>query len=181
MSKISLKRRAAAALDLAVELDEGHVELLRQQAAERRLAAAAQADQRDARGAQVVGRLAEMLAARSSRASASACGGSRSRNCESSTRSSGGSAASLTSCVTGRPMARAIRRSSTIEQLPLPALELRQIALRHFGVLRQRLARHAALVAQRAHALAEAAQIGVGVAAAAAAWRAAWVSCASAA
>ena len=47
--------------------------------------------------------------------------GSRSRNCVSSTRSSVGSAPSCTSCVTGRPMARAMRRNSTIEQLPTPA------------------------------------------------------------
>ncbi len=51
---------AAGALDLAVELDEGHGQRLRRELAERGLAGAAQADERDAalrRGA----RLAEAL------------------------------------------------------------------------------------------------------------------------
>ncbi len=44
-------------------------------------------------------------------------------------------------------------------------LELGQIALRHLGVVGQGLARHAALVAQRADALTEPTQISVGLAA----------------
>ena len=46
-----------------------------------------------------------------------------------------------------------------------PGLELGEVALGDFGVACERLARHAALVAQHAHALAEPAQIGVGLAA----------------
>src|SRR5262245_38143357 len=51
---------AAALLDLAVKLDEGQAEPLRGELAERRFAAAAQADQRDAVTARVVGWLAEV-------------------------------------------------------------------------------------------------------------------------
>ena len=106
-----------------------------------------------------------------SRASASALGGSRSRNCESRTRSS----ARLGAFVDQLRHRHADGARDPPQQhdraVALAGFELRQIALRHFGVLRQRLARHAALVAQRAHALAQAAQIGVGVAARAAWWR----------
>src|SRR5450631_1576281 len=56
MSNISLK---LAPLDLAVEFDERHVEMLRQQAAERGLAAAAQADQRNTPA--ILGGRGEML------------------------------------------------------------------------------------------------------------------------
>src|SRR5262249_55262927 len=52
---------AAALLDLAVELDEGHVEALGEEPPKRRLAAAAQADQRDAPAAGIIGWIAEVL------------------------------------------------------------------------------------------------------------------------
>ena len=108
---------AAALLDLAVELDEGHV-----RGAPPACGRASTCRRRAGRSARCAGDLGgrgEMLdeLARFGQAA----GGSRSRNCDRSTRSSGGSAPSCTSWVTGRPMARAIRRSSTIEQLPRPA------------------------------------------------------------
>src|SRR5262249_35034645 len=52
---------AAALLDLAVELDEGHAEALGEEPPKRRLAAAAQANERDAPAPGIVGWIAEVL------------------------------------------------------------------------------------------------------------------------
>src|SRR5664280_2702518 len=49
--------------------------------------------------------------------------------------------------------------------ISLSRLELRQISFGYFCMLRQRLTRHTALIAQRADSLAEPVQIGIGVAA----------------
>ena len=156
--------RAAAPLDLAVELDEGHVELLRQQTAEGGLAAAAQADERDAPAAQVLRAARRNARVSRSRASLKACAGSRSRNCVSSTRSSAGSAPSLHQLRDRQADGARDPAQQHDRAIAFADLELGEIALRHFRVLGQHLARHAALIAQRAHALAEAAQIGVAVA-----------------
>src|SRR3954454_10304593 len=55
------ERGAAAAFDLAVELDEGNAQALGKQAAEGGLAAAAQADQRDAPTMRILGHRIEVL------------------------------------------------------------------------------------------------------------------------
>ena len=152
--------RAAAALDLAVELDEGHVEPRRQQAAERRLAAAAQADQRDAPAPQIVRRLAEMLQQQVARL---AQRGRRQPFEELAQQHQVERRIGAFVDELGHRQADGARDppQQHDRDVAFADLELGQIALRHLRVLGQHLARHAALVAQRAHALAEAAQIGV--------------------
>ena len=61
------QRRAGDALDLAVEFDEWHAELLRQHRAERRFAGAAQPDQRDPLAALMRDLAAEHRAERAAR------------------------------------------------------------------------------------------------------------------
>ena len=157
------QRGAGAALDLTVKLDEGHAERLGRQRPERRFAAAAQANQRDAARAVGLGRRAEALGDELAHLAERLR-----RQALEILREQGQLDRRL------RALAHEFRdrgadgAGDAAEQhdgaIALTGLELGEVALRHFRVEGQGLARHAALAAQQAHALAEFRQVGLGVA-----------------
>src|SRR5262245_14761019 len=154
----------AALLDLAVELDEGEAEPLGRELAEGRFAATAQADQRDAMAARIVRRRAEMAQQKVAR---------------------------FRQCRRRQPLEELVEQHEVERRLGAfmyelshgqadgardpsqqhdraiaePGLELGEVALGDFCMTCEGLAGHAALVAQHTHALAEPAQIGIGLAA----------------
>ena len=164
MSKISLK---VAPLRFSISRSSSMKGTPRRSAselAERRLAAAAQADQRDALAARVVRRLAEMAQQQVAR-----FGKCRRRQPLEELRQQHEIERGLGAFVHQLRDGQADGARDPPQQhdraVAEPGLELGEVALGDFGVACERLARHAALVAQRAHALAEPAQIGVGLAA----------------
>ena len=163
------QRGAAALLDLAVEFDERHAERSRQQAAERRFAAAAQADQRDAPLRKSSDGCAEMLQQQLARLRER-----RRRQPLEELRQQHQVERRFGAVMHQLRDRQADGARDAPQQhdraIAVAGFELRQIALRHSRVLGQRLARHAALIAQRAHALAEPAQIGRRLAG----WRRVW-------
>src|SRR6516162_9127355 len=154
---------AAAPLNLAVELDEGHVEALGQQAAEGRFATAAQTDERNTPTPQALWWLAEMLEQHF------ACIRQRGwrqpleelRQEHEIQRRLGAVVQQLSH---REPNGARNAPQEHDRAVAFAGLELGEIAFGHPCMRGQRLARHAALVAQCAKALAEAAQIGIAAA-----------------
>ena len=156
------ERHAALALDLAVELDEGRFELGRQQPAERRFAAAAQADQGDAasphRGRRPAEAPAQELACLGDFVRRQAV--DQLHHHEALDRAIGTIIDELGQRHAQRLGDAAQQHDRAVAGAPL---ELRQVALGHVRMLRQRLSRHAAPGAQDAHALAQPGEIGAQV------------------
>jgi hypothetical protein len=152
----SARRKASWPLDLAVEFDERHVEALRQQGAECGLAATAQADQRDA-AAVATGR-GKMLADEGA-----GFGQPVRRQPFEKLRQQHQIERRFGAVMHKLRQRQAERARDPPQQhdrnIAEARLQLRKIALRHFRVLRQQLARRAALMAQHPDALAERAQV----------------------
>ena len=143
-------RGAVVLLDHAVELDEGHAELFGQHPAERRLAGAAQADERDA---------PRPVGGATRRNAAFDQFGKRSQFGRRHAQQEVEDAVELRR---GRAAARQQFEHGHVERLgdppehdgggiALPALDLREVALRGAGILRQLPPRHAALGARKPH------------------------------
>ena len=142
-------------LDDAVELDERPAEMLRQHAPERRLAGAAQADQRDAPRPVGAGgaRNARLDQLGEFRQFAFRHLRERDRAWRRAPRCRAPLAGS--SAAAGRSSACAMARMHARRRIAGAAFDLRQIALGGFGRLRQLPARHAALGAMPPHLAAD--------------------------
>ena len=148
---------AALPLDLAVELDEGHREALRQRATQRRLARAPQTHQRDPLRPHLTRKTREAREHEVARGREI-----RRRQAVEELREQHGVGGTLRLLVDELGQGYADRPRHPAQQhdrnIAPAGFELRQIAFRHVRVARKQLAREAAAVAHRAHAFADTAE-----------------------
>src|SRR5665213_989099 len=157
------ERSTGAALDLAVEFDEGDVQPFSQECAKGGLAAAAQSDQRNALPVAILGDGAEMRGDELAGFHQHIGRQPFEKLCEQQEieRRFGPLLHQLRHRQPDGARDPPQQHDRTISEA---GFHLRDIALRHLGLLGQCLARHAALMPQRAHAFAEAVQINIGLA-----------------